>query len=103
MAEREVPDPLAVVDLAEGVRLATEGHAGLFRPVLESLVLTGGVTDGGERGAIPSSVVNALVRRGIVERVRLRRREDRVSGRRYRLTGRFDGVASPMTLGTTNN
>lgn len=99
MEADEGASPADVVALAEEVRSAMEEVPRGFRPALEALLFTGGITSTGERGAAPVRALDRLRRRGVIEEVPLVSLPRRGVGRRFRLTGRF--VHLPAIFGAT--
>jgi len=93
--ERE-PRPLDLIELAESVRAATHALPEAFRPTLEALLLTGGVSASDGAGGCPHAVVAQLAAAGVVERIRLVPYEVE-AGRRYALTRRFRHLARALS------
>ena len=81
-----------LLDLIEAVSGACEGDPELRRDVLEQLLVTGGLSAGDGPGGASWHIIGALDRSGVIEYVRLVRREAARSGTRYRLTARYAGL-----------
>lgn len=71
MDEAEAPEAASLILLADIVRQEVVTRGGDFRTVLESLLLTGGLSSSGASGISPERLCQALVRRGVLSNVRL--------------------------------
>jgi hypothetical protein len=81
-----------LLDLFDTVAEIAARDTEMRRTVLEQLLITGGISVGEGPGTPSADLVDALIRAGVVEHVRLVRREAARSGTRYRLTAQYAGL-----------
>lgn len=86
------PRVAMLLDLFDTVAKIAARDVEMRRTVLEQLLTTGGISVGEGPGMPSADLVGALARAGVVEHVRLVRREAARSGTRYRLSTRYAGL-----------
>ncbi len=82
-----------LLDLIDAVTSATERVPNLRRGLILTLLQHGAITQTDGNGYAPATIVERLVRAGVLEHVRLMTRDHEL-GRRYRLTPRYSAVRS---------
>ena len=93
-AERTAVDALS--ELLEAVADVTDTAKSKRKPIFEQLLLHGSITSTTRDGNAPARILERLAKRGIVEHVRLVRKDNPI-GRRYRLTDRYRSALRAMS------
>lgn len=102
LSVRDEPTLDAMLDLLEAVADVTDKCKNKRRGLLQQMLTHGAVTASNRDGATPSSVLERLTRRGVVEHVRLVGKDAEI-GRRYRLTSRYAGLVGWVTAGAATD
>lgn len=96
MAPSSTPHRDALVTLLDAVSEAAGSSRSLRRGLLQQLLTAGAVTATGRGGDAPTRTMEKLARLGVVEHIRLVRR-DAEEGKRYRLTPAYAGLVPWLT------